>query len=153
MPAAAKVMRLYYEPGSCSLASHIALEEAGASFTPTRVNFEISEQRSPAYLKINPKGRVPALAIDDWVLTENPAILQFIAQTHPDAKLWPADPRTQAKCWNGWRGSHPECTSHMPMYAAPSDTPPVMPPSPTSAPRASCRVAIYGATSNAEWLD
>jgi glutathione S-transferase len=107
MPAAAKVMRLYYEPGSCSLAPHIALEEAGASFTPTRVNFEISEQRSPAYLKINPKGRVPALAIDDWVLTENPAILQFIAQTHPDAKLWPADPRTQAKCleWMAWISS------------------------------------------------
>lgn len=100
-------LKLFYEPGSCSLAPHIALEEAGASFTPVRVNFTAAEQRSPAYLKINPKGRVPALAIGDWVLTENPAILQFIAQSHPDAKLWPTDVRVAAKCleWMAWLSS------------------------------------------------
>jgi glutathione S-transferase len=100
-------LKLYYQNGSCSLAPHIALEEAGAAFTPTLVDFSLSEQRSPAYLGINPKGRVPALAINDWVLTENPAILQFVAQSYPDAELWPADLRGQAKCleWMAWLSS------------------------------------------------
>jgi glutathione S-transferase len=108
MSAAANAdLKLFYQPGSCSLAPHIALEEAGATFTPTLVDFNSSEQRSPAYLKINPKGRVPALAINDWTLTENPAILQFIAQSYPDAKLWPTDLRVQANCleWMAWLSS------------------------------------------------
>jgi glutathione S-transferase len=107
MSVAATNLTLFYEPGSCSLAPHIALEEAGAAFTPQRVNFKAAEQQSPAYLKINPKGRVPALATGDWVLTENPAILQFIAQSYPDAKLWPSDLRVQAKCleWMAWLSS------------------------------------------------
>ncbi len=107
MSAAPTILTLFYEPGSCSLAPHIALEEAGAAFTPKRVDFKSSEQRSAAYLKINPKGRVPALAAGDWVLTENPAILQFIAQSYPDAKLWPTDLRTQARCleWMAWLSS------------------------------------------------
>ena len=98
---------LFYQSGSCSLAPHIALEEAGATFTPKLVDFNLSEQRSPAYLKINPKGRVPALAVSDWVITENPAILQFIAQSYPGAKLWPFDLRAQAKCleWMAWLSS------------------------------------------------
>jgi glutathione S-transferase len=101
------VLKLFYEPGACSLAAHIALEEAGATFTPVRIDFKSSEQRSPAYLKINPKGRVPSLAIGDWVLTENPAILQFVAQSYPEAKLWPADLRVAAKCleWMAWLSS------------------------------------------------
>lgn len=100
-------LKLFYQSGSCSLAPHIALEEAGAAFTPTLVDFSSQQQRSPAYLKINPKGRVPALAIGDWVLTENPAILQFIAQSFPNAKLWPTDLRAQANCleWMAWLSS------------------------------------------------
>jgi glutathione S-transferase len=100
-------IKLYYEPGACSLASHIALEEAAAVFTPVRIDFKSSEQRSATYLKINPKGRVPALAIGDWVLTENPSILQFVALSYPDAKLWPSDLRVQAKCleWMAWLSS------------------------------------------------
>jgi glutathione S-transferase len=107
MSAATPEMKLFYSPGACSLAPHIALEEAGANFSPTLVDFKSTEQRSPAYLKINPKGRVPALAIGDWTLTECPAILQFIAQSHPDAKLWPTDLRAQAKCleWMAWLSS------------------------------------------------
>jgi glutathione S-transferase len=107
MSAAKPEIKLFYEPGSCSLATHIALEEAGAKFTPMRIDFKASEQRSPAYLKINPKGRVPAIAIGDWTLTENPAILQFIAQSHPNAKLWPTDLRVAAKCleWMAWLSS------------------------------------------------
>jgi glutathione S-transferase len=105
-------IKLFYSPGACSLAPHIALEEAGAHFTPTPVDFKSSEQRSPTYLKINPKGRVPALAIGEvpgtgWTLTENPAILQFIALSHPDASLWPTDLHAQAKCleWMAWLSS------------------------------------------------
>jgi len=54
-------MKLYYATGTCALASHIALEEAGAEYSTVRINFATSEQRSPEYLAINPKGRVPSL--------------------------------------------------------------------------------------------
>jgi glutathione S-transferase len=77
--------------GACSLASHIALEEAGADYKVTRLDFSKNEQKSAAYLKINPKARVPALVTDQGIITENPAILMFIAQTHPAAKLAPLD--------------------------------------------------------------
>ena len=56
------MLTFYYSPGSCALASHIALEEAGASYDAKRIDFGANQQRSPDYLKINPKGRVPALA-------------------------------------------------------------------------------------------
>ena len=82
-------MKLFYAPGTCALASHIALEEAGAEFTATRVDFSRNEQQQPDYLKINPKGRVPALVTDRGILTENPAILAFVAQSFPDARLAP----------------------------------------------------------------
>jgi glutathione S-transferase len=76
---------------TCSLASHIALEEAGADYTVTRLDFSKGEQKSADYLKINPKARVPALVTDQGIITENPAILMYIAQTHPAAKLAPLD--------------------------------------------------------------
>lgn len=85
------MFKLFYSPGSCALASHIALEEVGAAYTVARVDFSRSEQRSPEYLAINPKGRVPALVTDDGILTETPAILAFIAQSFPQAKLAPLD--------------------------------------------------------------
>ena len=86
------MLKLYYSPGSCALASHITLEEAGASYTAERVNFKASQQTTPEYLAINPKGRVPALVTDHGVLTETPAILTFIAQSAPQAKLLPEGP-------------------------------------------------------------
>jgi glutathione S-transferase len=85
------MLTLYYSPGSCAQASHIALEEAGASYDAVRIDFGANQQRSPDYLKINPKGRVPALVSERGILTETPAILAFIAQTHPRAKLAPLD--------------------------------------------------------------
>ncbi|MCC7347181.1 MAG: glutathione S-transferase family protein [Variibacter sp.] len=90
--------KLYYSPGACSLASHLALEEAGADYEAVRVNFASSEQRSPEYLRINPKGRVPALAEGERVVTENPAILRYVARLHPKANLWPEDPWSEARC-------------------------------------------------------
>lgn len=81
----------FYAPNTCSLASHIALEEAQAPYEARRVDFASGEQRAPAYLAVNPKGRVPALATPRGVLTETPAILAFIAQSFPAAKLAPLD--------------------------------------------------------------
>lgn len=84
---------LYFAPGTCALASHIALVESGLPYEIKRIRFAENEQRSEAYLKINPKGRVPALVTDKDVLSETVAILAFIAQTVPQAKLAPlADP-------------------------------------------------------------
>ncbi len=83
------MLKLYYSPGSCALASHIALEEAGAAYTAERVDFKSNQQNSPEYLAINPKGRVPTLVTDRGILTETPAMLAFIAQSFPRAKLAP----------------------------------------------------------------
>jgi len=85
------MMKLYYSPGSCALASHIALLDAGAPHEAVRVSFQAEEQKKPDYLKINPKARVPSLVTDKGILTETPAILAYIAQTHPDKKLAPTD--------------------------------------------------------------
>jgi glutathione S-transferase len=84
-------MKFFYAPNSCALASHIALEEAGASYETVRLSFANNDQRKPEYLKINPKGRVPALATDKGILTETPAILAFVAQSFPKANLAPLD--------------------------------------------------------------
>jgi len=81
------MLKLYYSPGACSLAPHIVLEEAGASYTTQRVDLKGGEQRSADYLEVNPKGRVPALATPRGILTENPAILGYIAQSFPAAGL------------------------------------------------------------------
>lgn len=85
------MLRLFYSPGACSLASHIVLEEAQTPFTTQRVDLKNGEQRSAGYLTVNPKGRVPALATDGGILTESPVILEYIAQTFPDAGLAPGN--------------------------------------------------------------
>lgn len=81
----------YYAPDTCALASHIAMEEAGAAYDLKRIDFGAGEQRSPDFLKINPKGRVPALVTPGGILTETPAMLVFIAQSYPEAGLAPLD--------------------------------------------------------------
>ena len=85
------MLKLYYAPNTCALATHIALEEAGADYTTVRLDFSRNQQRSPEYLAINPKGRVPALVTDRGILTETPALLAFIAQTYKRAGLMPID--------------------------------------------------------------
>lgn len=85
------MLTLYYSPGSCALASHIALEEAAADYKTVRLNFANSDQRKPEYLAINPKGRVPALVTEQGILTETPAILVYVAQRFPKAGLAPLD--------------------------------------------------------------
>lgn len=85
------MLKFYYAKNTCALASRIALEEAGLAYDLIKVDFASNQQRSPDYLKINPKGRVPALATERGVITETPAILAFIAQSAPAAKLAPLD--------------------------------------------------------------
>lgn len=82
---------LHYAKGTCSLASHLALEYAGADYEAVRVDFSQQEQCSPEFLRLNPKGRVPALTTENGVLTETPALLQYISQKFPDARLAPLD--------------------------------------------------------------
>ena len=79
----------FYAPGTCSLASHIVLEEVGATYEARRVDFSVQQQSSPEFLALNPKGRVPALATDRGVISETPAILAFLAQSFPAANLAP----------------------------------------------------------------
>jgi glutathione S-transferase len=85
------MMTLFYAPHSCSLASHIALEDAGADYTTVPISFANDEQRKPEYLAINPKARLPALVTSRGTLTETPAILAFIAQSFPLKRLAPLD--------------------------------------------------------------
>ena len=85
------MLKLFYALGSCSLASHIALEEAGADYELVAISTKAGDQRTPQYLAINPKGRVPALVTDRGVLTETPAILAYVAQAYPAARLAPLD--------------------------------------------------------------
>lgn len=93
------MLKLYYMPGTIALASHIALADAGANYEIEKVDFAVSQQRSPEYLRLNPKGRVPALETPHGTLTETPAILAYIAQTHPHAALAPVNnPFAFARC-------------------------------------------------------
>jgi glutathione S-transferase len=84
-------VKFYFAPHTCALASHIVLEQAGADYEAIRVDFKTNAQRSPEYMKINPKARVPALVTDRGVLTETPAILAFVAQQFPAARLAPLE--------------------------------------------------------------
>lgn len=84
-------MKLYYSPGVCSLASHIALREAGADFSLARVDMATKTlEDGSSFASVNPKGYVPALQLDDGsCLTEGPAIMQYVADLHPEADIAP----------------------------------------------------------------
>lgn len=109
-----KKLTLAYCPVACSLVPYILLTEAGAAFDVLPVNLGKGENNSAAYLKVNPKGKVPALVIDGVPLTENPAIQVWIAREFPDAKLMPVDPMAyvQALSVMSWCSSaiHPKLT-------------------------------------------
>ena len=82
-------MKFYYTPGTISLAVHIALEMSGADYQAIAIDFNSQEQRSDEFLALNPLGRVPALVTQRGVLTEAPAILNYLASEYPQAKLAP----------------------------------------------------------------
>ena len=91
-------MIFYYAIQTVSVASQIALEEAGAEYEERLIEFRTTEQQSEKYLQVNPKGRVPALVTDQGIITETPAILGYIAQSNPAANLAPLhDPFQFAK--------------------------------------------------------
>lgn len=78
-------MKLYYSPGACSLSDHIVLEWTGAPYETVRVSRE--ERQMPQFRKLNPAGAVPVFEHDGWVLTQNAAILNYLADKFPQAKL------------------------------------------------------------------
>ena len=90
------MLKLYYAPGACSTASHIGLEESGAKFDSQALAFAKNEQKTPEYLKINPRGRVPALVIDEGTIVENTAILDYVAAKYAP-QLMPKDPVPRAR--------------------------------------------------------
>ncbi len=92
------MLTLYFSPGACSLASHIGLEESGAAYQTKPILLAKGQQRTEDYLKINPRGKVPALDADGKILVENTAILTYLARRFPDKKLMPADPAEEARC-------------------------------------------------------
>ncbi len=96
---------LYYSRGACSWAPHIVLEELGVPFEARRVDATKGENRTPDYLKLHPRAHVPVLVQGDFVLTEAAAILFYLADTHPAAKLIPAagtHDRARAQEWAGF---------------------------------------------------
>ena len=98
------MLKLFISPGACALASHIALEEAGADFETRVVDLRTGQQRTPEYLAVNPAGSTPALQTDRGVITQNPAILAFVAQTHPDRNLAPIDDPHAFAAFNAFNG-------------------------------------------------
>ena len=89
------MLTLYFTPGACSLAPHIVLEESGEPYETKRVDLANGEQRTEAYLKINPQGRVPALRLDNGEhVAENTAILPYLGKRFG---LWPKDAIAEAK--------------------------------------------------------
>jgi len=89
------MLTLYYAPGACSMAAHIVLEDSGEKYQPKKVDLAGGEQRTEAYLKLNPLGRVPVLGLDDGTpLAENTAILPYLGKRFD---LWPKDALAEAK--------------------------------------------------------
>jgi glutathione S-transferase len=92
------MMTLYFSPGACSLASHIGLEETGATYEIKPILLAKGQQKTEDYLKINPRGKVPALNVEGKILVENTAILTYLARRFPETRLMPADPAEEARC-------------------------------------------------------
>ena len=90
-------LKLYYAPTTCALAPYVTLTEAGAEFECARINMRKAQHMSPEYMALNPKHKVPMLAIDDWLLTESVAIQTWIGRNFPAAKIMPADSNGEIK--------------------------------------------------------
>jgi glutathione S-transferase len=89
------MLTLYFAPGACSMASHVVLEESGEKYEPRQMDLSKGEQRTEAYLKMNPLGRVPLLLLDNGdPLAENTAILPYLGKRFG---LWPTDALGEAK--------------------------------------------------------
>lgn len=93
---------LYYSPGTASMVVHLALLEIGAPHRLELVDFDAQAQRSPDYLKLNPRGVVPTLLIDGRALSESAALLMVLAERHPESKLAPAPGTPARDGWHQW---------------------------------------------------
>lgn len=93
---------LYYSPGTASMVVHLALLEIGAPYRLELVDFAQDRQRSPGYLRINPRGKVPALVVDGVPYAESVALLLILAERHPEAKLAPPAGSAQRAAWYQW---------------------------------------------------
>lgn len=92
------MLTLYYSPHACSMASHVALEEAGAEYETKKINIFKGEQFSPEFKALNPRSKVPVLQFEDGsVLLESTAILKWIGERYPDSQLLGADPAERAQ--------------------------------------------------------
>lgn len=103
------MLKLYYAAHTCSLATHIVLEEVGADYSTVRIDFATEQQKSADYLKVNPKARVPALVTDRGILTETPAMLVYVAQSFPASRLALMDDPfsfAQVQSFNSYLCSH-----------------------------------------------
>lgn len=107
-------LTLYYAPMTCALVPYVTLTEAGADFTVQNMNSRSGQLRTPGFLKLNPKHKVPVLVIDGKPLTENVAIQIFIARQFPRAQLLPAEPQSEIEAISlmSWcsSGIHPHLT-------------------------------------------
>lgn len=90
-------LTLYFAPGASSMAPHIALHEIGCPFEAISVSFRRHENRTPAFLALNPLGQAPVLTIDGRPLTEVAGILLYLAKAHPEARLLPDDAEGQGR--------------------------------------------------------
>lgn len=110
-------LTLYYAPMTCALVPYVTLTEAGADFDVVNLNTRTNEHRTPEFLALNPKHKVPVLIIDGEALTENVAIQIWIARRFPDAKLLPVDPTQQFRAISlmAWFAStiHPHLTPNV----------------------------------------
>ncbi len=91
------MLTFYFSKGSSALAAHILLHEVGADYDAVEVSIAKGEHKTPEFLARNPKGRIPALGTPEGIITENPAILEHIAATHPQAGMQPKDAFARAR--------------------------------------------------------
>lgn len=110
-------LTLYYAPMTCALVPYVTLTEAGADFDVRNINTRSGQNRSPEFLSLNPKHKVPVLVIDGEPLTENVAIQIWIARQFPKARLLPAEPGAEIKAISlmAWcaSGIHPHLTPNV----------------------------------------
>jgi len=93
---------LFHAPGTASMVVHLALLEIGAPYRLELVDFGAGAQRSPAYLALNPQGVVPTLVVDGRPVVESAALLQVLAERHPEARLAPPIGSPRRDAWHQW---------------------------------------------------
>ena len=89
------MLTLYYRPGACCMAAHVALEEIGTRYEGVSVNLKTGERNGEVFRKLNPRGEVPVLSVDGKVIAQSVAVLTYVGRQFPDAWLLPKLPPTR----------------------------------------------------------